>query len=100
MSLVIRAFRQADRQAVRALACETAARGEAVERFFHDREVFADLLTRYYMEWEPHALWIAEQDGAVVEGVTCGLDASGFLVIREDSGREITILAGGVRSVG
>ena len=41
MGLVIRAYRQADRHAVRAIACETAVRGEAVERFFHDREVFA-----------------------------------------------------------
>ena len=34
-----------------------------------------------------------------VEGVAIGLDASGFLMIREDSGRETTILAGGVRPV-
>ena len=32
-----------------------------------------------------------------VEGVTCGLDASGFLRLREDNGTERTILAGGVR---
>ncbi len=38
-----------------------------------------------------------EKDGAMIEGVTCGLDPSGFLVIREDDGRETTILAGGVR---
>jgi len=38
-----------------------------------------------------------EKQGAVIEGVTCGLDASGFLVVREDNGRETTILAGGVR---
>ena len=38
-----------------------------------------------------------EQGSGVVEGVTCGLDASGFLVVRQDSGKETTILAGGVR---
>lgn len=38
-----------------------------------------------------------EKDGAVIEGTTCGLDPAGFLVVREDSGRETTILAGGVR---
>ena len=38
-----------------------------------------------------------EKDGATIEGTTSGLDRSGFLVIREDSGKEITILAGGVR---
>ena len=40
-----------------------------------------------------------EKDGAMIEGVTCGLDPSGFLVVREDNGRETTILAGGVRPV-
>jgi BirA family transcriptional regulator, biotin operon repressor / biotin---[acetyl-CoA-carboxylase] ligase len=32
-----------------------------------------------------------------LEGVTCGLDPSGFLRLREDNGTETTILAGGVR---
>ena len=40
-----------------------------------------------------------EQNGAMIEGVTCGLDPSGFLVVREESGKETTILAGGVRAV-
>ena len=40
-----------------------------------------------------------EQDRAIIEGTTCGLDPSGFLVIREDNGKETTILAGGVRPV-
>ena len=34
-----------------------------------------------------------------IEGVTCGLDAAGFLRVREDNGTERTILAGGVRPV-
>ncbi|HEV2198636.1 MAG TPA: biotin--[acetyl-CoA-carboxylase] ligase [Bryobacteraceae bacterium] len=38
-----------------------------------------------------------DQSGAVVEGVTCGLDPSGFLLVRQDNGVETTILAGGVR---
>ncbi len=38
-----------------------------------------------------------DQAGAVVEGVTCGLDASGFLRVRQDNGIEALILAGGVR---
>lgn len=32
-------------------------------------------------------------------GVTCGLDPSGFLRLREDDGTETTILAGGVRAL-
>jgi BirA family biotin operon repressor/biotin-[acetyl-CoA-carboxylase] ligase len=41
----------------------------------------------------------AESGGRTIEGFTCGLDASGFLVVREDFGKEHTILAGGVRPV-
>ncbi len=33
------------------------------------------------------------------EGVTCGLDPSGFLRLREDNGTETMILAGGVRPI-
>jgi BirA family transcriptional regulator, biotin operon repressor / biotin---[acetyl-CoA-carboxylase] ligase len=38
-----------------------------------------------------------EQDDQKIEGVTCGLDPAGFLVVRSDDGKETTILAGGVR---
>jgi BirA family biotin operon repressor/biotin-[acetyl-CoA-carboxylase] ligase len=40
-----------------------------------------------------------EQNGGIVEGITAGLDLSGFLVVRQDNGRETVILAGGVRPV-
>jgi BirA family transcriptional regulator, biotin operon repressor / biotin---[acetyl-CoA-carboxylase] ligase len=40
-----------------------------------------------------------EQNGAMIEGTTCGLDRSGFLVVRDDNGKESTILTGGVRPV-
>jgi len=36
-----------------------------------------------------------DQDG--VEGVTQGLDPSGFLIVKQDNGEHATILAGGVR---
>lgn len=74
MNVVIRPYRQSDRRAVRTIACDTAARGEPVEHFFHDREVFADLITRYYTDWESHALWIAEHEGQVVGYLTGCLD--------------------------
>jgi BirA family biotin operon repressor/biotin-[acetyl-CoA-carboxylase] ligase len=40
-----------------------------------------------------------EQNGEIMEGITCGLDSSGFLLVRGDNGKETTILAGGVRPV-
>ncbi|HEY2845254.1 MAG TPA: biotin--[acetyl-CoA-carboxylase] ligase [Bryobacteraceae bacterium] len=41
----------------------------------------------------------ADAGGRALQGVTCGLDAAGFLRLREDNGTETTILAGGVRPV-
>jgi BirA family biotin operon repressor/biotin-[acetyl-CoA-carboxylase] ligase len=41
---------------------------------------------------------VAQEDG-VIEGVTCGLDPSGFLLLRQDNGTVTKILAGGVRPV-
>ena len=66
----IRQYTPQDRAAVRQICCDTADRGEPVERFFGDREVFADLLTRYYTEDEPEALWVAEHDGDVIGYLT------------------------------
>jgi len=40
-----------------------------------------------------------EQGGKLIEGVTDGLDPSGFLYLKKPDGTRITILAGGVRPV-
>lgn len=40
-----------------------------------------------------------DQDGTILEGVTRGLDPSGFLLLRQDNGTVTKILAGGVRPV-
>jgi BirA family biotin operon repressor/biotin-[acetyl-CoA-carboxylase] ligase len=38
-----------------------------------------------------------EQGASTLEGTTAGLDPSGFLIIRQDDGKEQLVLAGGVR---
>lgn len=38
-----------------------------------------------------------DQGDKVIEGVTRGLDPFGFLIVRQDNGKDVTILAGGVR---
>ncbi len=42
---------------------------------------------------------IVDQGGLAIEGVTDGLDPSGFLYVRKDDGSRVLILAGGVRPV-
>lgn len=62
----------------------------------------ADEILRRFMEASSYAQGRrvrVQQEGRTLEGVTCGLDASGFLLLREDNGAETTILAGGVRPV-
>ncbi len=77
--VVIRPYQPADRAAVRAICCDTADGGEPVERFFPDREVFADLITRYYTDFEPQSSWVAERDRQVVGYLTGCLDTRRFL---------------------
>jgi BirA family biotin operon repressor/biotin-[acetyl-CoA-carboxylase] ligase len=43
---------------------------------------------------------IVTQPEGTVEGVTAGLDPSGYLVVRKDDGTDTLILAGGVRAAG
>lgn len=70
----IRTYETSDRALVRHIACETALRGEPVDALFGDREVVADLLTRYYTDFEPRFVWMAEHQGRVVGYLTGCLD--------------------------
>ncbi|MBI3319395.1 MAG: GNAT family N-acetyltransferase [Candidatus Omnitrophica bacterium] len=73
--VTIRRYERRDREAVRRIACDTADCGEPVERFFHDREVFADLVTSYYTDYEPQSLWVAEHQHEVIGYLTGCLDS-------------------------
>ena len=72
--IAIRPYEARDREAIRSICCDTADRGEPVERFFPDREIFADLLTTYYPDCEPEAAWVAECEGKVVGYLTGALN--------------------------
>jgi ribosomal protein S18 acetylase RimI-like enzyme len=70
----IRSYRSADLEMVREISCDTADIGEPVDRFLLDREAVADVLVRYYTDYEPNLLWVAEYDGRVVGYLTGCLD--------------------------
>jgi GNAT superfamily N-acetyltransferase len=76
---VIRIYEPPDREAVRQICCDTADAGEPMESFFPDREVLADLVTRYYTDWEPGSTWVAVRDGEVIGYLTGCLDTRRFL---------------------
>ena len=65
-SVTVRRYRPADREQIRAIARRTASHRNALESLFSDPEVMADLLTRYYTDFEPNSLWVAVQDATVI----------------------------------
>jgi GNAT superfamily N-acetyltransferase len=74
----VRRYEPRDRAAVREICCDTADAGEPVERFFPDREVFADFLTRYYTDIAPESSWVVEQGGQVMGYLLGCLDSEHF----------------------
>ena len=78
-TIIIRRYELRDRAAVREICCDTADHGEPVDRFFPDRQVFADVLTRYYTDFAPATVWVAELGGHVVGYLTGCLDTQRFL---------------------
>ena len=72
----------------------------AVESFARlDRDTILRLFARASSYALGRRVTVHQPDG-VVEGVTAGLDASGFLVVQKDDGTDTLILAGGVRAAG
>lgn len=71
--MITRAYEPRDRPAVRQIACDTADRGEPAS-IFSDREILADALTRYYTDFEPQSLWVAESEGRVIGYLSGCLD--------------------------
>jgi GNAT superfamily N-acetyltransferase len=62
----IRPYRGTDRGAICRLCCETGFLGEPVDALFQDRELFADLFTRPYLDHEPEWVFIAEANRQVI----------------------------------
>jgi ribosomal protein S18 acetylase RimI-like enzyme len=63
--VVVRLYRNEDREAVHRLAADTAFFGAPVEAYLPDRQLFSDLFTAYYTDREPEHLWVADVDGRV-----------------------------------
>ena len=81
MNVIVRPYALVDRPAIRQICADTADKGGPVEHIFPDREVFADLVTRYYTDFEPGSLWVAALDGQVVGYLTGCLDSRRYLWI-------------------
>jgi GNAT superfamily N-acetyltransferase len=65
-SVTIRSYRRADRQTIRQICCDTGFLGKPVDAIFQDRELFADLFTKPYLEHEPEWALVAEAEHQVI----------------------------------
>jgi ribosomal protein S18 acetylase RimI-like enzyme len=66
LEVLVRPYCAADRTAIRRLCCETGFLGNPVEPLFQDRELFADLFTRAYLEHEAEWALVAEVNGKLI----------------------------------
>ncbi len=65
-NIEIRHFLAADRQAVRAIACDTAFLEAGRRNFIDDSELLADALTKYFTDYEPESCFVAVAEGKVI----------------------------------
>jgi len=63
---VVRPYRPEDRDTIRKICADTGWLGRPIDPIFQDRELFADFLTIYYVDYEPDSCWVAERDGQIV----------------------------------
>jgi hypothetical protein len=61
----VRRYQPSDRDAVRAICCETGFLGKAIDPVFEDRELFADFLTEYYLKHEPDSAFVVIKEDRV-----------------------------------
>ena len=95
----IRAYRESDRGEISRLCCETGFLGDPVDTLFLDRELFADLFTRPYLDHEPEWAFVAEAQRQVI-GYVLGSVRTNFGLVLLRSGflttsRMLLRLAGG-----
>ncbi|HWI57368.1 MAG TPA: GNAT family N-acetyltransferase [Bacillota bacterium] len=86
----IRPYQEADRPAICQLCCETGFLGNPVDPLFQDRQLFADLFTKAYLDYEPEWALVAEVDGRLI-GYLLGSVSRHFDLLLMRSGFETTL---------
>jgi GNAT superfamily N-acetyltransferase len=86
----VRPYTPADRDDIRQLCYETGYLGKPVDVFFKDRDLFADLFTKPYLDHESEWGLVAESEGRVV-GYLLGSTRSYFDLLQMSSGFQTTV---------
>jgi ribosomal protein S18 acetylase RimI-like enzyme len=72
----VRTWRGGDEAAIRGLCCSAAGRDRPLLSYFPDAELFADLMTRYYLERETGSVLVAEDSDGALAGYLLGCSDS------------------------
>ncbi|EEF57805.1 GNAT family N-acetyltransferase [Pedosphaera parvula] len=64
--ICIRPCKTSDHGSIQRLCCETGFLGRPVDPMFHDHDLFAELFTRPYLDYEPGWSMVAEANGRIV----------------------------------
>ncbi|MHA1344739.1 MAG: GNAT family N-acetyltransferase [Promethearchaeota archaeon] len=78
MNITIHPYKEKYRDAVREISYETAYKGSSANKIFTDRELFADLWTNYYLDYEPHWAWVAKYKNKVVGYIVSSVNSSQY----------------------
>jgi hypothetical protein len=62
---IVRQYREDDRQELRRICCETGFLGFPIDPIYQDRELFADLFTNPYLDYEPEGTLVVETGGRI-----------------------------------
>lgn len=62
----IRPYKKIDKAGLRKISIETVFMGDSGQMFWDDKEILADWLTHYYLEFEPESSFIAEYQNKIV----------------------------------
>jgi hypothetical protein len=63
-------YQDSHREEVRRICCDTGFLGKPIDPIYQDRELFADLFTNPYLDYEPEWTLVAENAGRVVGYLT------------------------------
>lgn len=66
------------RRDIREICCDTADRGRPIDPIFLDRELMADLITRFYTDIEPRTTWVVLQESNTIAYLTASFNTSQF----------------------
>ncbi len=89
--IIVRNFQLEEREAVREISVQSSIFAQYIERQLLNEDIIADLLTFYYLEYEPQSCFVAEKNGEVVGYLLGSIDV---LKMRKDiKNRVIPVLA-------